>query len=300
MSHSIELNDLVELLASLGDRDGAFSTAIPNLHFIRSSKPETPRMTTERAVFCLVAQGSQRLLLKEGECLLDPTTYLVIGLPLPMVGEIVKASKHKPCFGVYLDLDLEELDTLIAEDGLYVQEAVKPQKGIFEGKVQSSLLDAVYNLVALLKQPEHMLFEAPALRLKLIRQLLSLEESQFLLRPISPRSPARRVEKAVEWMRKRAHHCVRVEDLAKIAKMSQSGTFAWFKGVTTMTPLQFQKQLRLLEARRMLVTERVDALSVSQRVGYESVSQFSREYRRLFGNPPLRDARQLGAFRNPR
>jgi len=159
--------------------------------------------------------------------------------------------------------------------------------------LEDDLLDAVIRLISLLKKPTHIPILAPLVRREIFYRLLLSEQSGTLRRMTAKNSQVQRIAAGLEWLKKNATKPIRMDELAREVNMSPSTMHFWFKAVTTMSPLQFQKQLRLQEARRILLSETTDATTTSQRVGYESPSQFSREYNRLFGLPPLRDIARI-------
>ncbi len=287
------IDQLAGLIAELSDRDGAYSTAIPGLYLSKLSTTSAPRHTVDRAVFCVVAQGVKSILLSNERYVYDPSKYLVISLDLPLVGQIVEATLEKPFLGLSIDLDFTEIGSLSLEAGLPLQSDACNQRSLFVSHLDEDLLDAVIRLVCLLKKPAHIPVLAPLIRREIFYKLLLSEQSGLLRRMTAENSQVRRIAAGVEWLKKNATRPIRMDELAREVHMSPSTMHSWFKAVTTMSPLQFQKQLRLQEARRILLSETTDAATASQRVGYESPSQFSREYRRLFGFPPLRDIERL-------
>ncbi len=287
------IEQLAALIAEMSDRDGAYVTAIPGLYLSRLSTTCAPRNTVDRAIFCVVAQGVKSVLLNNERYVYDRSKYLVVSLDLPLVGEIVEATREKPFLGISMELDFTEIASLILETGLPSRSDPRHQRGLFVSPLDEDLLEALVRLVCLLKKPVQIPILAPLIRREIFYKLLLGEQSGFLHRMTAENSQVRRIAAGLEWLKRNAARPIRMEELAHEVNMSPSTMHSWFKAVTTMSPLQFQKQLRLQEARRMLLSETTDATTVSQRVGYESPSQFNREYRRLFGNPPLRDIERL-------
>ncbi len=287
------IEQLAVLIGDMGDRDGAYLTTIPGLYLSRFSTTSLPRNTLDCAVFCVVAQGVKSVLLNNERYVYDPSKYLVVSLDLPAVGQIVEATPEKPFLGVSMELDFNEIGSLILEAGLPLRPDSSQHRSLFVSPLDDDLLDALIRFVCLLKKPAQIPILAPMIRREIFYKLLLSEQSGFLHRMTAENSQARRIVAGVAWLKKNVARPVRMEDLARVVNMSPSTMHSWFKAVTTMSPLQFQKQLRLQEARRILLSESADAAAVSQRVGYESPSQFSREYRRLFGYPPLRDIERL-------
>ncbi len=292
-THMERIDHLAALLAELSDRDGGYGTDIPGLYISKLSTTSAPRNTVDHAVFCVVAQGVKSIVLNNERYVYDRSTYLVVSLDMPLVSEIVEATKERPFLGVSMELDLAEIGSLLLETEVPSAANAANLRSLFVSPLGDDLLDAVIRLIALLRKPAHIATLAPLIRREIFFHLVLSEHSGLLRRMIAENSQARRIATGIAWLKKNALRPVRMHELARELNMSPSSMHSWFKAVTTMSPLQFQKQLRLQEARRILLSESTDAATVSQRVGYESPSQFSREYRRLFGLPPLRDIERL-------
>ena len=287
------MKQLAALIAEMSDRDGAYATAIPGLFLSRLSTTIAPRHTFSSAILCIVAQGVKSVLLNSERYIYDPNKYLVISLDLPVVGQIMEATREKPCLGLSIELDFAEIGALILDAGLPVRSDPLPQGSLFVSALDEDLLDALIRFTCLLKKPAQIPILAPLIRREIFYKLLLSEQSEILRRMTAENSQVRRIAAGVDYLRKNVAKPIRMEELARELNMSPSTMHSWFKMVTTMSPLQFQKQLRLQEARRILLSEATDATTASQRVGYESPSQFNREYRRMFGLPPLRDIERL-------
>ncbi len=288
-----QIEQLAALVTELSAREGFTATALPGLHLSRFTTTTAPRHTVDRAVLCVVAQGVKSVLVKDARYLYDPNTYLVLSLDLPLLGQIVEATPETPCLGVAIELDFAEIGALILESGMPLEAESRHQQSVFASPLDAELLDAVIRYVRLLRTPAQIPILAPLVRREIFYRLLLGERSGLLRRLRADNGQVQRIAAGLEWLKRNATRPIRMEELAREVNMSPSTMHAWFKAVTSMSPLQFQKQLRLQEARRILLTEGADAATASQRVGYESASQFSREYRRLFGSPPLRDIERL-------
>ncbi|NJO82335.1 MAG: AraC family transcriptional regulator [Blastochloris sp.] len=284
---------LAALIESLSVRDGAYSTVIEGLYLSKSSSTNAPRHVVDSAVFCIVAQGAKSVLLGKERYVYDPHTYLVASLDLPLVGHIVEASRQKPMLGITIELDFAEISALMIETDLLVQSNPVHGQSLFVHTLDEDLLDAVIRLVCLLNKPTQIPVLAPLIRREIFYKLLLGDQSGLLRQMTTENSQVRRIAAGIVWLKQNLTRPIRMEELAREVNMSPSTMHTWFKAVTTMSPLQFQKQLRLQEARRMLLSETTDVTTTSRRVGYESPSQFSREYRRLFGLPPLQDIERL-------
>lgn len=289
------IEQLAALIAEHTDRDGGYATPIPGLYLSKLSTTTAPRHTLNRAVLCVVAQGAKSVLLDQRRYLYDLSQYFVISLDLPLVAQIVRASPAQPCLGLTMELDFQEIGALLAE-----MPAPPPARGagtcsLYVSTMGDDLLDPLLRLVCLLGRPEHIPILAPLIRREIFYRLLLGEQAGRLRQMATDSRQLQHIAAGIAWLKRNALRPVRMDELAREVNMSLSTMHAWFKAATSMSPLQYQKQLRLQEARRLLLSETTDAATVSQQVGYQSPSQFSREYRRLFGNPPLRDIERIRA-----
>jgi AraC-like DNA-binding protein len=275
--------------------ESVFSTAIDGLAILRSDRPKPPNHRLARPALCIVAQGAKwatfggaRLEYRTGEA-------LVIGVETPTTGQVITASPDEPCLVLVVELDLA-----IARE---VAESMKPPPrpsgesgaGVFVTDFQGPLSDCALRLVRLLDTPDAIPTLQPLIMREICYWLLAGPHGGDVARMTLKNGPSERVINAMHSLRSRFREAVRVEDLAAIARMSASAFHRQFKALTAMTPLQYQKQLRLLEARRLMISRGFNVEAASFEVGYESSSQFSREYTRMFGASPKRDAMQMQA-----
>lgn len=288
------IEQLAARIDALSVDEGSAPTAIPGLYLSKLSTTSVPRNTVDRAVFCAVAQGAKSILVNEERRVYDSSKYLVVSLDLPLVGQVVEASPERPFLGLSITLDAAELGALCIEAGLPVGPDAG-RGGVAITPMPDDLVDALVRLVRLLETPAQVPILAPLVRREIFYKLLLGDQGGLLRRITAQSAQVSRIAAGLEWLRRNVARPIRMDELAREVHMSPSTMHAWFKAVTAMSPLQFQKQLRLQEARRILLAEDADAKTASQRVGYESPSQFSREYRRLFGASPLRDIERLRA-----
>lgn len=288
-----EIHRLASIIAELHPGDGSHGTEIKGLFLTRFSTTEIPRNSLDQAVFCVVAQGSKSILLNDQRFVYDPNKYLLVSLDLPLVGRIEKATKAKPFLGLSIVLDFDEIHSLMRDLNLPHESAPPLRAGVMVGSIDEDLLDAVVRFAELLKKPTQIPVMAPLIRREMFYKLLLSEQGSLLRRMVADSGKVQRVAAGLAWLRRNAARQIRMEELAREMRMSPSAMHSWFRAVTSMSPLQFQKQLRLQEARRIMLSEPIDAGAASRRVGYESASQFSREYRRFFGAPPSRDIDNL-------
>lgn len=279
------LAQLAESVARLTGGDGIHATAVPGLELFRASAPSAPLVAVYEPCLCLVAQGSKEVLLAGEVYRYDPAQFLLVAVDLPVTGQVTEASREVPYLAVKVALD----PAAVGELATPTPDA-PPGRGLAASPVEPELLDAVARLVALVDAPRDIAALAPLLHREVTYRLLTGPQGARLRQVTAGDGRARRVARAVRWLREHYAEPLRLPELAREARMSPSALFEHFKAVTALSPLQYQKRLRLQEARRLLLGGGVDAAGAGFRVGYESPSQFSREYRRLFGAPPRQDA----------
>jgi AraC-like DNA-binding protein len=286
--------ELAAQIERLTGSDGLHPSPIPNLYFGRASCEQVPSHTIVRPAFCLMAQGSKRVLLNDEVYIYDSGNYLIVSQNLPICANIQGATEEHPMLGLRIDFEPKDIATaLLQMPPLERPPSQKPQRGLFTGEVTTDLLDAVLRLVNLLHTPAHIPALGPLYMREILYRLLTLPEGWRLAQMATTDGHSLRVARAINWLQAHYAEPLAVEDLAREVHMSVSSLHGHFKAVTAMSPLQFQKQLRLQEARRIMLTEKVDAGLAGHRVGYESPSQFNREYSRVFGAPPARDIKRL-------
>ena len=287
---------LAEALLRYTDRqpgESPYLTAIEGLAIMRSDHPKPPTHMISRPAMCIVAQGAKwgmfggnRLEYRAGQA-------LVIGVETPSVGRVFEASPGEPCLVLAFELDVaimrsvaEELDTPPRASG-------EPGRGVFVTDFQGPLADCALRLVRLLDTPKAIPTLYPVIMREISFWLLTGPHGGEVARMTLANGPSQRVINVMHSLRSRFRETVRIEELAAVARMSAPAFHRQFKALTSMTPLQYQKQLRLLEARRLMISDAIRVEAASFQVGYESPSQFSREYARMFGAPPKRDAKQM-------
>lgn len=286
--------ELAKLIYEMTRADGIYRTEIPGFYLSRFSATDPPRHVIDRAVFCVVAQGKNRLLLQREVHTYEPGKYFVLSLDLPVVAQIVGATRKAPYLGLTMELDFGEISSLVLDGNPPSRAATRRQdRGLFVSPLDEELLDALIRLAHLLKTPAHIPALAPLVRREIFYRLLGGDQSGLLRKMTVENSHVRRVAVAISWLKRHFAEPVTVRDLARQANMSPSSLYYWFRAVTTLSPVQFQKRLRLQEARRILYVRDSDAAAVSFRVGYASPSQFNRDYKSLFGSPPRKDVEHL-------
>lgn len=273
--------------------EGLFETAIPGLFFARLTQPSGMSRALHNPALCVIAQGAKHVMLADELYVYDALRYLVVSLDLPVCGQVVEASPQMPYLSFRLDFDAAEIADLMLQVGPIETGTQRSARGMFLGRTNDGLLDAMLRLMRLLDTPEDIPVLAPLARQEILYRTLKGEQGWRLGQIALADSQTQRIARAIAWLREHYAEPLRIEEVAREVHMSTSSLHHHFKAVTALSPLQYQKQLRLQEARRLLMSEAVDAATAGHRVGYESPSQFSREYSRLFGTPPARDQRRL-------
>ncbi|OWK32651.1 AraC family transcriptional regulator [Sphingomonas mucosissima] len=289
--------DRITELAALIDRHvvgmGICSTQLPHVSLIRADQPSTPTPAVYEASLCLIAQGSKRVSIGEHSVVYDAAHYLLVSVDLPLVGHIIDASPDRPYLCCKIDLDTPMLADLMVSEGGRVPPTDLQVLGVYPS--DPDLIDAAYRLVRLLDRPETIGALAPLIEREILYRLLTGPHGPMLRHVATAGSHLNQVSRAIAAIRRRFDGPIRIEEVAAEAGMSASSLHAHFKAITRMTPLEYQKQLRLQEARRLMLVGGATAGTAGFAVGYESPSQFSREYRRLFGAPPRQDIERLQA-----
>ncbi|EGR2755490.1 AraC family transcriptional regulator [Vibrio parahaemolyticus] len=284
-------------LAKLIDRwtgdANQYDTPISGLRFSRWTTPTPPTSYTHNPSICLIAQGRKRVLLGEESFIYDANHFLISSVDLPIIANIIEASEEQPYLGLIMELDLTEISQLIIDSELAFTQSKEAQKGIAVGELSESLLGAFVRLAELLDEGQNIKILAPIIKREIFYRLLMSEQGTRLHQIVTAGSHSHQIAKAIDWLKNNFVKPLSVGDLASYTGMSKSSFYTHFRSMTSMTPLQFQKKLRLSEARRLMLTENLDAMAATFKVGYESPSQFSREYSRLFGAPPSKDIKSL-------
>ena len=292
--HAESLGRLAKLLEAHAPYDGAFTLRLPGLHVVRRSRPypEMVRATVTPAL-CIVAQGAKIVMLGREVYSYDASRMIAYAVDLPVAGQIVRASPLEPFLALKLDLDpykIAELSLRVYPHGV---PGTRGSRGLFVGQATTAIVDAAARLIELVAEPADAELLAPLVIDEILIRLLRSAIGARIAQIGQADSGVQRVAKAVMWVRAHFTQPMAVETLADLAHMSPSSFHQHFKAVTSMSPLQYQKVLRLHEARRLMVSRLLDAGSAGRQVGYLSASQFSREYTRLFGTAPSRDVARL-------
>lgn len=293
MSDTDRLSELAGLIDRYSRGDGIHDTPIAGLQCVKASISGMRVPDVYVPCLCVVVQGSKQVLLEEEIHHYSPSQYLAVSVDLPIVGQVTLASHQRPYLCVKVDIDSRMLSDLIAQTGSARAAESETSRGLFVGRLGDALADAVLRLVRLLDTPADIHMLAPAILREIHYRLLQSEHGAAIAQMAIPGSNMQKVAGVIQRMRSDLAQPIRIDELAAMASMSPSSFHHHFRQVTAMSPLQYQKRLRLTQARQIMLAENADAASTAYRVGYESASQFSREYSRMFGAPPIRDIQAL-------
>lgn len=284
--------ELTERLQRVVPADGVVEP-VPGLRLGRASSPSALARSVYVPALCVIAQGSKELWLGDERYRYDPERYLITTASLPVASQITEASHDQPFLTVMLHLDPTLVGSVMVEAGYLVARDQSSVRAIAVSQLDGELLDAVVRLVRLVNAATDARVLIPLVTREIVYRLLVGSQGERLRQIATLGGQRHRIVKMIEQLRTSFNQPLRIEELAHELGMSVSGFHHHFKAVTAMSPLEFQKQLRLQEARRLMLGEGLDASSAGYRVGYNDVSHFNREYKRLFGEPPMRDVVRL-------
>lgn len=283
---------LAALIERYCGNDGVFQTDIPRVSFYRASSTSAPVCGVYRPVLALIAQGAKRVSLGDEVYEYGEGRCLVTSVDLPVLAQVTRATRSRPILGMVLELEPRRIADLMGEMAT-PRPSAAVARGLAVEPVTPPLMDAVLRLARLLDAPQDLPVLAPLFEREVIYRLLCGPQGPRLRDIAVADSQSQRIAGAIDWLKRNYTQTLSIDQLAQTANMSKSSLHQHFKAMTAMTPLQYQKQIRLQEARRLMLIETLDAASAGHRVGYESASQFNREYRRLFGAPPMKDIARL-------
>ncbi len=271
--------------------DGVKATEISGMSLYRHSAPSACASSTYEPRLVVFVQGEKRFNVGNATYLCDGSNFLLTSVDLPVVSQVITATKKEPILGLLLKLDMPLVREILSQQEFHLREESADARGMVIGVTSVELLDACNRLVDLLDAPQDIPFLSGLIQREVIYRLLRSPQGTHLRAIATLGEQSHRTAKAVEWLRLNYTKPLRVEELAAMARMGVSTLHHQFRSLTAMSPLQYQKQLRLHEARERMLNEGLDAASAAFEVGYESASQFNREYSRFFGQPPIRDIR---------
>lgn len=268
-------------------------TAIKALSIRRFEEPTELTSYIHEPSICLIAQGSKRVLLGEDVYEYDAHKYLIASVNLPIVAQVLEASREKPYLSLKLNLDQHDISQMMVDSNLPMPRKSQADRGMAVSEVSLPLLTSFHRLIDLLDSPEDIPILSPLIQKEILYRLLTGEQGRRLRQIASAGSHSNQIARAIDWLKSNFTEPLKVSELAAEVNMSTSTFHHHFRSMTAMSPLQFQKSLRLHEARQLMFTAHMDAATAAFQVGYESPSQFSREYSRQFGAPPLKDIKNL-------
>jgi len=277
---------------SLGD-SAERATEVPGLILYRRTAPTVPNPSTYEPSLLVIAQGRIRVEIGKASYVFGQSRFLLTSLGLPAVSQVITASEKAPYLAFFLELDISTVRDILNTEEVHIPEATSGACGMASGETTVELVNSCSRMMDLLDVPRDISFFGKLIQREIIYRLLQGSQGARLRAIATFETKCHRTAKAVAWLRSNYEKPLRVEHLATIAGMSRSTLHQHFRALTAMSPLQFQKQLRLHAARQRMLTGAQDAASAAFEVGYESPSQFNREYRRFFGRPPIRDIKAL-------
>ena len=293
------MNELAAALLRYADAhpgENPLRTPIDTVAILRSDHPKPPRHMISQPALCVVAQGAKWASFGGDRFEYRAGQALVIGVETPSIGRVIEASPDEPCLVLAFELDTAIMRSVADDLDAPPKAGGEPGRGVFVTDFEGPLADCALRLVRLFDTPAAIPVLYPGIMREICYRLLTGPHGRDVARIALKTSPSQAVIRAVHSLRTRFRETVRIEELAAVAQMSVSAFHRQFKALTALTPLQYQKQLRLLEARRLMVACGRKAEAAAFEVGYESASQFSREYARMFGAPPKRDLAQFAAI----
>jgi len=286
------LADLVTRITRAVREDGSVEP-LKGLHLIRASATRELVHTVYNPAFCVIAQGSKEIFLGDQRYVYDPAHYLLVTAELPLVGHVLEASTDRPYLALRLDLDPNLVSSVMLEAGRPVAQTRPAVRAVDVSALDADLLEAVLRLARLLEAPTEAPFLAPLITREIVYRLWLGEQADRLRYIAAHSGYTPDIAQAIQRLHQYLDQPLRIESMARELGMSVSGFHHHFRAVTAMSPLQFQKRLRLEEARRLMLGEGLDAASAAFRVGYHDAAYFNREYKSLFGQPPMRDVARL-------
>lgn len=293
MSRFAAQMELARLVDRYSEGEGRFVTALDGVTCLKMVRPGIKVPSTHRPSFCLMVQGEKDVLLGDEIYHYGVGEFLAVSVELPVVGQVTEASVERPYLGIAIELDARILSELLAQGYVPPQAPESGARALFVGRADDGMVDVVLRLMRLLDTPRDVAALAPLMLRELHYRLMACEHGAHILQVALHGSAMQRISDVIAVIKRDFDKPLRIEGLAEVARMSLSSFHHHFKEVTAMSPLQYQKQLRLMEARRLMLMENHTAAGAAYGVGYESSSQFSREYVRAFGLPPAADVERL-------
>jgi AraC-like DNA-binding protein len=293
---------LARKIADLAVAEGDMQTGIPGLRLYRRSAPTACASAAYEPSLVVFLQGRKRINVGKTIYVCDGSNFLLTSVDLPVVSQVIAATEKEPILCLLLKLEMPSVREILSQQEFHLREESADARGMAVGVTSVELLDACSRLVDLVDAPQDIPFLSSLIQREIIYRLLRSPQGKHLRAIATLGEQSHRTSKAVEWLRMNYAKPLRMEELAATARMGVSTLHHQFRSLTAMSPLQYQKQLRLHVARERMLNGGLDAASAAFEVGYESASQFNREYSRFFGQPPMRDvnARRLAGVATAR
>jgi AraC-like DNA-binding protein len=286
-------SQLAAKIATHAPSAGDHETAVPALTLFRRTAPSPCYCAAAEPSLSIFVQGKKRISLRETDFLCDESSFLLSSIDVPIVSQIVEASEEVPMLSMRFRLDLAIVREVMSKEDIPEQETASQRRGLAVGRTTMGLLGASTRLIDLLDAPADIPFLAHLIEREIIYRILQTPQGERLRAIATTGNLSHRAARAIAWLSANYTKPLRMEELAEVARMGVSTLHHQFRALTAMSPLQYQKQLRLQAARQRMLRDGMDVSSAAYEVGYESVSQFNREYSRYFGEPPMRDMKRL-------
>jgi AraC-like DNA-binding protein len=284
------LQELGALVGKFSSGEGIHPSAVSGLACIKLSEPHMQLPAVYQPCVCVIVQGAKQVLLEEEIYRYASMQFLAVSVDLPLLGQVTEATRDEPYLCLAIDIDARQIADLIAQSGDAGWSRGETSRGLFVGELDAAMLDSALRLARLLDTPRDIPVLAPLAMREFHYRLLSSPYGAAIAQTAIAGSNTHKIGQIIRRIKTKLAEPIRVEELASMANMSPSSFHQHFKAVTAMSPVQYQKKMRLTEARQILLAGKADAQTAAYRVGYQSASQFSREYARMFGKPPMRDA----------
>jgi AraC-like DNA-binding protein len=284
---------LAQRIKVLAEKPGEHLTAIPGLSLYHRTTPTPCFRASYEPGLSIFVQGRKRILLGGTEYLCDGSSFLLSSIDVPAQSQIIEASEKTPLLSIFLRLDMPTVREVLSRDDIPEGPPSNHRQGLVVGETTVGLLGAAMRMLELLDTPEDIPFLSPLAHREILYRILRTPQAERLRAIATSGDLGQRTARAISWLRENYAKPLRMEELASTARMGVSTLHHQFRALTAMSPLQYQKQLRLQTARQRMLMDGLDATTAAYEVGYESVSQFSREYSRFFGLPPIRDVKAL-------
>ena len=285
--------ELTEIISKYSKCDGIHATKVDGLHCYKMSKLNIRLPVVYRPSIYVVAQGNKQVILGNEVFQYTQGKYLAVSVDLPLIGEVTKASNDKPYLCAQIDIDMQVMTALAIKVDAKHTFPKKTERGLFIGDLDAKLMDCIVRLMRLLDTPKDIPYLRTLIFQEIYYRLLSGPHGASIIQACLHSNNMQRIAQIINIMKSNIDKPINIDELAAMVNMSTSSFYSQFKQVTGFSPLQYLKRLRLTEARQIMLSENKDATSTAYLVGYESPSQFSREYVRLFGSPPQRDVNEF-------